>query len=73
MLKLIYKVKPEEKAAELEWLREQKIYPAVRDYWEFADGALISCIQIGVIVSQESALSVKLRHPLQFQEKYGKK
>lgn len=73
MLKLIYKVRPEEKAAELEWLREQKIYPAVRDTWDFVGAELKSCVQIGIIVSQESALSVKLRHPLQFQEKYGKK
>ena len=73
MLKLIYKVKPEEKAVELEWLREQKIYPAIRDTWDFVGGELKPFIQIGVIVSQESALSVKLRHPLQFQESYGKR
>lgn len=73
MLKLIYKIKPEEKAAELEWLREQKIYPAVRDAWDFFGADLKPVVQIGVIVSQESALSVKLRHPLQFQESYAKK
>lgn len=72
MLKLVYKIKPEEKAAELEWLREQKIYPSVQNSWDFAPGGdLKPCVLIGAIVSSESALTIKLRHPLKFQDHYS--
>ena len=71
MITLIYHVNPEEKQAELEWLREQKIFPGCEDYYDWIKQKQL--VRFGVIVSTEQALSVKLRHKLDMQENYRQK
>lgn len=71
MITLIYTVKPEEKQAELEWLKLQKIYPSVEDAIDWSTGKIVA--RFGMIVSPEAALPVKLRHKLDVQLDYRKK
>ncbi len=68
MITLIYTIEPEEKANELEWLREQKIFPAIEEAYDWVKNKPI--LKVGMIVSPEAALSVKLRHKTQFQQEY---
>jgi hypothetical protein len=68
MITLIYHIKPEERDTEIEWLRAQKVYPSVQDGWDFKSNQATS--QFGVIVPPETALSIKLRHKLDYQEDY---
>ena len=68
MITLVYYVSPAEKNAELEWLRDQKVFPAVADHWDWKTGAQL--IKFGVIVGPESALAIKLRHKLEMQADY---
>jgi len=68
MITIVYYIEPAEKDAEVEWLREQKIFPAIADHWDFARGSAL--VKIGVIVNPEAALAIKLRHKLQLQADY---
>ena len=68
MITIIYHTEPEEKAKELDWLHEQKIFPACQDRYDWVTQKTI--VMFGVIVSPEQALSVKLRHKLDLQMDY---
>lgn len=68
MITLVYYVSPAEKNAELEWLRDQKIFPAVADHWVWETGAQL--VKFGVIVGPDAALAIKLRHKLEVQANY---
>lgn len=68
MITLVYYVSPGEKTAELEWLRDQKVYPAVADHWDWKTGEQM--FKFGAIVTPEAALAIKLRHKLEIQTDY---
>lgn len=68
MHKIVYHVLPEQKADEVEWLREQMIFPAVEDFYDWKTQKVM--VRIGIIVGGEAALSVKLRHKLDLQADY---
>ncbi len=68
MIKIMYNVSLDNKESEIQWLKEQKIYPCVQDTWDWRKGMTV--VFFGVIVSPEAALSIKLRHPLEFQKEY---
>lgn len=68
MIRLIYKIKPEEEEREVAWLREQKVFPAVTHRWDWTTEKEV--VLIGVIVGQEAALTIKLRRPLDIQDEY---
>jgi hypothetical protein len=68
MITILYHIKPEDKETELEWLRDQKIFPAVQDYFDWATQKMM--IRIGLIVSPEQATTIKLRHTLDKQIAY---
>jgi len=70
MISLIYTVNPEQKDSELEWLRDQKIYPGIEEFYSYQDNKMR--VRFGVIVSPEAALSIKLRHRLDLQMEYSK-
>lgn len=70
MISLIYHIPPDKKDDELQWLREQKIFPAVEDYFDWIKER--SFTRFGVIVSPEQALAIKLRHNLDRQADYFK-
>jgi hypothetical protein len=62
MFKIIYQVPREEQECELDWLREQMVFPAMTDRIDFKTGK--SFVMFGVIVGNDAALSIKLRHQL---------
>jgi hypothetical protein len=68
MITLIYTISQEEKAAELEWLREQKIFPSCQEVYDWVKG--ITVVKVGAIVGTEAALAIKLRHKLESQSDY---
>lgn len=68
MITIVYHVEVDMQATELEWLRSQKIFPAYEQQYDWNLNK--SVIKIGVIVSSEQALAVKLRHKLDKQEDY---
>lgn len=68
MIKMIYTIDADKKVAELEWLRDQKIFPAVEEDWDWRTSKKI--VHFGVIVSPEAALTLKLRHKLDLQDDY---
>lgn len=68
MITLIYYVTLAEKNAEIEWLRNQKIYPAIADHWDWKTNTQL--VKFGAIVNPESALAIKLRHKLELQADY---
>jgi hypothetical protein len=68
MIKIIYKITPEERETELEWLRDQKIFPSCQNSIDWITGKDI--VHIGVIVSPDAALAIKLRHNLDSQTEY---
>lgn len=68
MITLCYCIKPEEQSDEIEWLREQKIFPALQATWDF--NTFEPRVQVGVIVSPDAALAIKLRHKLDLQQEY---
>ena len=72
MIKIIYNVEEKDKDFEIQWLNSQHIYPAIIDWWNWLeDGKKYT--KFGIIVNEEQALAVKLRHPLQFQTDYKRK
>lgn len=68
MITIIYTVPVSHKAAELEWLREQKIFPSCQDWWDWDKNEQV--IKFGMIVNPDAALAVKLRHKLDVQQDY---
>jgi hypothetical protein len=68
MISLVYLVRPNDVPAEKEWLRELKIYPSTEDYYDWIENK--QYVRFGMIVSPETAVSIKLRHPLQLQANY---
>lgn len=68
MIKIVYHVNTEAKQEELEWLRDQKIFPACEDAYDWKNNK--PYVKIGVIVGSEAALSIKLRHKLDLQTEW---
>jgi hypothetical protein len=68
VIKIIYNIKPEDKESELSWLKALKVYPSIDVYFDWTLNR--SMIHIGVIVSEEVALMIKLRHELDIQTNY---
>ena len=68
MIKMLYYVLPAEKETELQWLHDQKVYPACQDMFDWVKG--VPMVGFGVIVGPETALAIKLRHKLQAQAEY---
>jgi len=68
MITIIYAVAPEERAAEVEWLKEQKIFPAITDGYDWKQNKPV--VKFGVIVAPDAALAIKLRHKLDLQRDY---
>lgn len=62
MIKIIYSIKQSDKDKETAWLRNQGVFPSFAEY-----GKLNGDVLVGVIVSPESALAIKLRHKLENQ------
>jgi hypothetical protein len=71
MQKIVYTIPLEDKEIELDWLYDQHIFPAIQVYYDWKLEK--EKIRIGVIVGNEAALSIKLRHKLDLQTNYGKK
>lgn len=65
MYQIIYKVPPDQKESELSWLREQMIFPAVTEEYDWNTGK--SFIKFGMILASDAALTIKLRHKLEVQ------
>jgi hypothetical protein len=68
MITILYHIDPENKETELEWLRNQKIFPATQDYFDWSKQKTF--VRFGLIVSPEQALTVKIRHKLDKQVAY---
>ena len=68
MITLIYTINPEDATAEKEWLREMRVFPGTEQYHDWIANKMY--IRFCVIVPPDTALAVKLRHPLQFQVEY---
>lgn len=69
MFKVIYLVYKDEAADEIEWLKEQKIFPALADAWDWKKE--LPMVRIGVIVDEGALLTLKLRtNKIEHQEKY---
>jgi hypothetical protein len=64
----MYLIKPEEAAVEKQWLNSMQVYPAMQQYFDWIQNKMYE--RVGVIVSDDTALAIKLRHPLQFQVDY---
>jgi hypothetical protein len=71
MIKIIYTVKQADLESEINWLREQKIYPAVQPG---IDSELNIVYRLGMIASPAAVTFIKLRQQkLSYEHKYSKK
>lgn len=68
MIKLMYLIKTADADIEKQWLNSMQVYPAMETYTNFIQNTIH--VRVGVIVSEDTALAIKLRHPLQFQAEY---
>lgn len=68
LIKLMYTIEPDRLADETAWLKELKVYPSVEPYFDWIQN--IHYVRFGMIVSPEAAVSIKMRHPVQFQSNY---
>jgi hypothetical protein len=68
MITLVYTVDPKDAPAEKAWLNEMKVYPSYQDYFDWIGNK--QYVRFCVIVPPDTALAVKLRHPLQLQKDY---
>lgn len=68
MIKLMYLINPEDAISEKTWLNSMQVYPAMQNYSDWIVNKMY--VRVGVIVSDDTALAIKLRHPLQFQADY---
>jgi hypothetical protein len=75
MIKIIYTVKFEKKQSEISWLKMQGICPATEDelYWPYNEPEPTYRTKIGIIVDNDAALAIKLRHNLDLQLDYRQK
>ncbi len=73
MISIIYHLPRTKREAELEWLHEQKIFPAVQDGWDWSVTPVQEVVNFACIVSPDQALTLKLRHNLDRQDDYFKK
>jgi hypothetical protein len=67
----MYLIKTHEADSEKEWLNSMQVYPAMQTYINWVQDTIH--VRVGVIVSEDTALAIKLRHPLQFQAEYRQK
>ena len=65
---MFYTVSPALKGTELQWLHDQKVYPACQDLFDWKTDTPV--IGFGVIVNPETALAIKLRYKLEMQSEY---
>ncbi len=65
---LIYRVAEDKLEDEMEWLKTFHVYPAQNRAFDYDKREYY--FQLGMIVDEETALSIKLRHPLQLQSEY---
>lgn len=65
MITIIYTIKPEEKATELEWLRELRIFPGMCDGHDWVTGKTV--VRLAMIVTPDCAMMIKLRRELDLQ------
>jgi hypothetical protein len=70
MHRITYLIPVADKDAELEWLREVKVFPAVQRYWDFDNDKEVYLI--GAIVDDETVISIKLKRKLRSQDRYLK-
>lgn len=69
MFKITYLVYKDEADDEIEWLKDQKIFPALQDAWDWKKE--LPMVRIGVIVDEGALLTLKLRTSrIEHQEKY---
>ena len=68
MNKLTYCVEQEDREREIEWLRDQRIYPVMQNIYDWEKNK--SMIRIGVIVNNEMTVFIKLRHQVELQTNY---
>jgi hypothetical protein len=64
----MYLINPEDAIVEKQWLNSMQVYPAMQHYFDWIQNKMYE--RVGVIVSGDTALAIKLRHPLQFQVDY---
>jgi hypothetical protein len=58
MITLIYTIDPDKRTEEMDWLNDQKVFPAMEDAWDWRVNKPI--IKVGVIVSPETALEMQV-------------
>lgn len=69
MFKVTYLVYKDVFNDEIEWLNEQKIFPALQDAWDWKKE--LPMVRIGVIIDEGALLSLKLRSSkIEHVEKY---
>ncbi len=68
MYKIVYIIRPEQKDTEINWLRDQMVFPSSTVVYDVH--TLEYKIWIGAIVDESMALSIKLRHIVYSQEIY---
>lgn len=68
MQTIVYSIEPDSREQEIAWLKEQKIFPSVTNMWDWSKSKPM--LRVGVIVSNEAALAIKLRHRLDIQQDY---
>jgi hypothetical protein len=68
MYKIAYYVEPEEQDREMEWLRDQKIFPTTKNVYNWKKDRWV--LVFGMIVGEEALTLFKLKHELVLQEKY---
>ena len=68
MIRIIYFIDAEDQKDEIEWLKSIRVYPAVEKSYDWDKHKYH--VKIGMIVSPDVALLIKLRHPLKLQEHY---
>jgi hypothetical protein len=71
MIKIIYEIEHNKKEEEAEWLHEQKVFPAFSEAYDW--NAKKAIWKVGAIVTDETALAIKLRHKLDYQQDYRQK
>lgn len=59
MYRLTYFVDKDQADNELEWLRDQKIFPSLQDAWDWKRECAMT--RFGVIVDEGALLTIKLR------------
>jgi len=71
MIQMIYTINPEDKDAEIKWLRDQRVYPGVQDGYDWVNARAV--VKIAVIVAPDIATWIKLRHNLDHQGNWTRK